>query len=463
MFTKEIYLRRREQLREQMQGGVAVFLSNNESPMNYPNNTYPYRQDSTFTYFFGLQMPGLAAVMDLDEKQDILFGDDFTIDDIIWMGNQPAVAELGERCGIAQTEPFAALSTYVQKAAKAGRTIHFLPPYRTDNALFLHRLLGIAPEEVKAKASVELIKAVVALRAIKQPEEIAEIEKACCLGVKMHLAAMTHCKAGKMERELAGLVEGTALAEGNGVSFPVILSQNGETLHNHNHEQRLEDGRLLLVDAGAERTSCYASDYTRTFPVSGKFTDKQRGIYEIVLRANTESIAMAKPGIRYFDVHLHATTVIAEGLTRLGLMKGNPAEAARAGAHALFMPHGLGHMMGLDVHDMEDLGENYVGYDQHTQRSPLFGHGSLRCGRELQPGFVLTVEPGIYFIPQLIDIWEKEGKFTEYIHYAKVREYIGFGGIRIEDDILITETGCRVLGEPLPKTVREIEEVMAGN
>jgi Xaa-Pro aminopeptidase len=301
---------------------------------------------------------------------------------------------------------------------------------------------------------------VVALRSVKQPEEIAEMEKACNLGVKMHLAAMKNCKVGKIERELAGIVEGTALSEGNCVSFPVILSQNGETLHNHNHGQVLENGRLLLIDAGAEYLSGYASDYTRTIPVSGKFTDKQRQIYEIVLRANTESIAMAKPGIRYFDVHLNATTVIAEGLTALGLMKGNPIEAAKAGAHALFMPHGLGHMLGLDVHDMEDLGENYVGYDENTQRSKIFGHGSLRCGRELKTGFVVTVEPGIYFIPQLIDIWEKEGKFTEYINYAKVREYIGFGGIRIEDDILITENGCRVLGEPLPKTVQEIENVM---
>jgi len=460
MFNKEIYLRRRTQLRENMQNGVVIFLSNNESSMNYPNNTYRYRQDSTFNYFFGLQMPGLAAVVDLEEEKDILFGDDFTIDDIIWMGNQPAVSELGEKCGISQVQPFADFSAYVKQAMNAGRKIHFLPPYRTDNKVFLHQLLGIALDDVKANASVELIKAVVALRAVKQPEEIAEIEKACNLGVKMHTAAMKNCKAGKIERELAGIVEGTALSEGNGVSFPVILSQNGETLHNHNHEQMLENGRLLLIDAGAEFPSGYSSDYTRTIPVSGKFTDKQREIYEIVLQANTESIAMAKPNIRYFDVHLHATTVIAEGLTKLGLMKGNPIEAAKAGAHALFMPHGLGHMLGLDVHDMEDLGENHVGYDEHTQRSTIFGHGSLRCGRELKQGFVLTVEPGIYFIPQLIDIWEKEGKFTEYINYGRVREYIGFGGIRIEDDILITENGCRVLGNPLPKTVQEIEEIM---
>ena len=460
MFDKEIYSRRRKQLRESMQKGVVVFLSNNESPMNYPNNTYRYRQDSTFNYFYGLQMPGLAGIVDLDEGKDILFGDDFTIDDIIWMGNQPAVSELAAKCGISLVQPFADFSEYVKKAMNAGRKIHFLPPYRPDNKIFLHKLLGIALDDLKENASVELIKAVVALRSIKQPEEIAELEKACNWGAIMHQIAMKACKAGKIERELAAYAEAIALMEGNGVSFPVILSQNGETLHNHNHEQVLEEGRLLLIDAGVEHTSGYSSDYTRTIPVSGKFTDKQREIYEIVLQANMESIAMAKPGIRYFDVHLNATTVIAKGLTKLGLMKGSPEEAAKVGAHALFMPHGLGHMLGLDVHDMEDFGEDYVGYDEHTQRSTIFGHRSLRCGRELKTGFVLTVEPGIYFIPQLIDIWEKEGKFTDYINYAKVREYIGFGGIRIEDDILITEDGCRVLGNPLPKTVEEIEEVM---
>ncbi|MCL2131693.1 MAG: aminopeptidase P family protein [Lentimicrobiaceae bacterium] len=460
MFDREIYVRRRECLRACMQNGVAVFLSNNESPMNYPSNTYRYRQDSTFNYFFGLQMPGLAAIVDLDEGKDILFGDDFTIEDIVWVGNQPAISELGSRCGITQVQSFADFSAYIKKAMQAGRRIHFLPPYRFDNKQFLHEVLGIALDEVKNNASTEMIKAVVALRCVKQAEEIAEMERACNLGVQMHLAAMRNCKAGKAERELAGIVEGTALSGGNGVSFPVILSQNGETLHNHSHHQTLEDGRLLLIDAGAESVSGYSSDYTRTIPVSGHFTEKQRDIYEIVLRANTDSIAMAKPGIRYFDVHLNATTVIAEGLTRLGLMKGNPTDAAKAGAAALFMPHGLGHALGLDVHDMEDLGENYVGYDADTQRSSIFGHASLRFGRALRAGYVLTVEPGIYFIPQLIDLWEKEEKFSAYINYGRVREYIGFGGIRIEDDVLITENGCRVLGDPLPKTVAEIAEIM---
>jgi len=462
MFNKEIYIDRRKQLRSHIKEGIVVFLSNNESPMNYPSNTYRYRQDSSFTYFFGLQLPELVGVIDLDEDKETMFGNNYTLDDIIWMGNQPTIAELAAKCGVAHTQDLntSALGTVLKTAKSKGRKIHFLPPYRSDNQIFLHKLTGFALDELKNNASVELIKAVVSLRSYKRPEEIIEMDNVCTLGAVMHWAAMKHCKAGKVERELAGIVEGIALMEGNGVSFPVILSQNGETLHNHNHEQILEDGRLLLVDAGAESVSGYSSDYTRTFPVSGKFTTKQREIYEIVLKANMESIAMAKPGLRYFDVHLNAATIIAEGLTQLGLMKGNPKDAAKEGAHALFMPHGLGHALGLDVHDMEDLGENYVGYDENTQRSTIFGHASLRFGKELQQGLILTDEPGIYFIPQLIHKWEKENKFSNYINYNKVKEYIGFGGIRIEDDILITPEGCRVLGAPVPKTVSEIENTM---
>ena len=461
MFDKNTYIRRRKELQAKVKDGILLFLGNNESPMNYPSNTYHYRQDSHFIYFFGIQVDHLAAIIDLDEQKEIIFGNDYTIDDIIWMGNQPTIQSLADRCGINHTQTLETLVDYLQKAQKAGRKVHFLPPYRDDNKIFLHNTLGIPFDQLKASASVEFIKGVVSLREIKDEEEIAEMEIACNLGVVMHSAAMRYCKAGMLERELAGLVEGIALSGGNGVSFPVILSQNGETLHNHNHEQILENGRMLIVDAGAELKSGYSSDYTRTFPVSGKFTQKQREIYEIVLQANTDAINMAKPGLKYQEVHKHATTVIAKGLTKLGLMKGNPEEAVSVGAHALFMPHGLGHMLGLDVHDMEDIGENYVGYDEHTQRSTIFGHGSLRCGKELKQGFIITVEPGIYFIPQLIEIWEKENKFTDFINYAKVKEYIGFGGIRIEDDILITKSGCRVIGNPLPKKVEEIEKIMA--
>ncbi|MBO4282135.1 MAG: aminopeptidase P family protein [Bacteroidales bacterium] len=460
MFSKETYQQRRIQLKNKVGKGVLLFLGNNEAPMNYPSNTYRYRQDSHFLYFFGLSLDRLAAVIDIDEDKEILFGDDYTIDDIIWMGDQPSIAELAARCGVAHTAAFAELAAYLQKAQQAGRTVHFLPPYRDDNKLLLHQLLQLPFEQLKSAASPEMIRAVVSLRECKSAEEIEEMEKVCNIGVEMHLSAMRGAKAGRMERELAGVAEGITLSYGSGVSFPVILSQNGETLHNHNHGQVLENGRMLLVDAGAEAVSGYSSDYTRTFPVSGKFTQKQREIYEIVLQANEETFTLAKPGVRYFDVHLNAYTVIARGLTALGLMKGNPEDAAKAGAPALFMPHGLGHMLGLDVHDMEDLGENYVGYDETIRRSPIFGHGSLRCAKTLKPGFIVTDEPGIYFIPKLIDIWEKEGRFAEYINYPKVREYIGFGGIRIEDDVLITETGCRLLGKPLPKKVADLEAVI---
>lgn len=461
MFSQEIYLGRRERLSKNMKGGIAFFPCNNEAPMSYPANCYRFRQDSTFNYFFGLLEPmRMAGIIDFDKNETILFGEDYTIDDIIWMGPQPTIKELAERSGIADSRPYDELATYLKKALKEGREIHYLPPYRHDNQILVSKLLGIKIDDVCTKASQALIHEVVELRAVKGPEEIEEMEKICNVGREMELTAMRNCRAGLIEQQLTGMVEGVAISGGEGTSFATILSQNGQTLHNPYHRGRLTNGRLLLVDLGAESHTGYSSDYTRTFPVSGKFSKKQKEVYEIVLRANLESIGMARPGIPYWDVHLNACTIIAEGLTRLGLMKGDPKEAAKAGAHALFMPHGLGHMLGLDTHDMENLGENNVGYDNEIKRSSIFGHASLRCGRRLKPGFIVTVEPGIYFIPELIEKWEKEGKFTEYINYKEVRKYIGFGGIRIEDDILITEDGCRVLGKPLPKTVAAVEAVM---
>lgn len=461
MFQPGTYIQRRAALKKGCTSGIAIFLANNNASMNYPANTYRYRQDSSFIYFFKHQLPKMAAIIDFDNGTETLYADDYSMDDIIWVGPQPTVAEFGAQIGIDTTSPYAHFEAAIAEALKAGRTVHYLPPYRDDNRILLSKLTGIALDNVRAQASLELINAVVALRNTKQPEEVAEMEKACNLGVEMHTAVMRNCKVGKTERELAGLAEGIALSYGNGVSFPIILSQNGQTLHNHDHSQTLQAGRLLLVDMGAELCNGYSSDYTRTLPVSGKFTPKQREMYEIVLKANLESIKMARPGITYWEVHLHATTTLVQGLIQLGLMKGNAAEAAKQGAHALFMPHGLGHMLGLDVHDMEDLGQINVGYDQNTRPSTIFGHASLRCGRELKEGYVLTVEPGIYFIPELIAKWEHEGKFAEYINYGKVREYLDFGGIRLEDDILITANGCRVLGKPLPKTVAEIEALMA--
>jgi len=462
MFNTQTYVNRRNELRSLLKSGIILFLGNNETPMNYPGNTYHFRQDSTFLYYFGLNYSGMAAVLDADKGQDILFADDIDIEDIIWMGVQPSVKELAAKCGITDTMKASGLSDYVAEALKQGKKIHFIPPYRDNNKLKLQSLLGIALNEQKAKASVELIQAIVKMRSVKDAFEIAEIEKACQIGGLMHITAMKLTKPGKVEREIAGAVEGIALANGAGVSFPVICSVRGETLHNHYHGNEMKDGDLLLTDAGAETDMNYASDYTRTFPVNGKFTQKQKDIYNIVLKANTEAIKAIKPGIKYQEIHLLSARIVAEGLTALGLMKGDPEEAVKAGAHAMFFPHGLGHMMGLDVHDMEDLGENYVGYDEETSRIDQFGTAYLRLGRRLQPGFVMTVEPGIYFIPSLIDLWKKEGKMDAFINFEKVQEYLLFGGIRIEDDVLVTAEGCKVLGPPVPKTVEEIETLMKG-
>lgn len=457
MFDKLVYKARREELRKKMNSGIALFLGNEEASMNYPSNTYRYRQDSNFIYFYGLWPAGLAAVVDFDENREILFGNDFEIDDIIWMGNQPTIRELADYAGVKEIMPLSTLKDYLNKVKLQGRDIHFTPPYRGDSKITLSNLLGINVNEIRSKASIRLIKSIVSLRSVKEELEVIEIEKACAIGVAMHKAVMQRCKPGVTELELAGIAEGVSLSNGNGVSFPVILSQHGETLHNHVHNEILKEDKLLLMDAGAEGLMGYSSDYTRTLPVKGKFTDQQKEIYNIVLQANMTGIEIAAPGIYYRDVHQIAAEVIASGLKELGLMKGEIKEAVRAGAHALFFPHGLGHQLGLDVHDMEDLGENYVGYDDTIERSKIFGWSSLRMARELKPGFVVTVEPGIYFIPQLIDIWKNENKFTEFINYDKVEKYRDFGGVRIEDDILITDTGCRVLGEHLPKRIDEIE------
>ncbi len=462
IFETAVYRQRRENLKREINSGILLFLGNEESSMNYPSNAYRYRQDSNFIYFFGIWTAGLAAIIDVDEDREIIFGDDYEIDDIIWMGDQPSIRSLADHVGVKEVFPKAKLMKYLQEAMQKGRKIHFTPPYRDHNKITLSNLTNFNINEIGDKASVELIKAVVKLRSIKESVEIAEIEKACEMGVEMHKAVMRRCHAGVQELELVGLAEGTALAKGNGAPFPVILSQHGETLHNHIHNEVLEEGRLLLVDAGVEGLMGYSSDYTRTLPVGGVFTQKQREIYEIVLKANLGGIEAAKPNIYYKEVHRIASEIIAAGLKELGLMKGDVKEAVEQGAHALFFPHGLGHQMGLDVHDMEDLGEDYVGYDETIQRSKLFGWSSLRMARELKPGFVITVEPGIYFIPKLIDIWKNENRFEQFINYDKVEEYRHFGGIRIEDDVLITENSHRVLGSHLPKTVLELEEIIKG-
>ena len=461
MFETSVYKNRRARLKEKVKSGLVLILGNGEAPANYTDNTYKFRQDSSFLYFFGLNQPGFAGVIDIDSGDEYIFGNDVDMDDIIWMGPQPSVKDMAARVGVSKTAPFARLADCMKTAISQGRRIHFLPPYRFRNMLLLEELLGIRPALVKNYASLELIKAVVDLRSVKEPCEIEEITKACNIGYEMHTAAMRNCKPGVKEQYIAGLIEGIAASYGSMVSFPVILSQNGETLHNHDHSQILQEGRMMLTDAGAEELSHYCSDYTRTVPVGGKFLTRQKEVYNIVLAANNKAIEIAKPGVTYQYVHLEVCKVLAQGLKDLGLMKGDVNEAVAAGAHALFMPHGLGHMMGLDVHDMEDLGQIYVGYDDETRPIDQFGTSSLRMGRRLQEGFVITDEPGCYFIPALIDQWRAQGMHKEFLNYDKIETFKDFGGIRLEDDILIIPGGSRFLGDKrTPITVEEVEEIM---
>lgn len=460
MFSPETYLTRRQKIRQNITNGIALILGNGESPMNYADNTFHFRQDSSFIYLFGLDIPNLAAVIDIDSGEDILFGNDVSIDDIIWMGPQIPLKKNAQKVGVTQTHPLKNLQSLIEKAISLGRKIHFLPPYRAQNMILLNDLLGISVSKLKAYSSVELIKALVDLRSVKEIQEVEEIRKACAVGFQMHVTAMKMAKAGVLEQQIAGAIEGIALASGGMASFPIILSQNGETLHNHDHSQTLQNGRLMIVDAGAEVRSHYASDFTRTSPVGGRFTQKQREIYEIVLAANNYGRELTKPGTTYLSVHLAAAEVIASGLKELGLMKGDVKEAVRCGAHALFMPHGFGHMLGLDVHDMENLGEQYVGYDEEIQRIKQFGTAYLRLGRRLKPGFVITNEPGIYFIPALIEKWKAEKTNADFINFDQLESYLDFGGIRLEDNILVTETDCEMIGDRIPITPDEVEELM---
>jgi Xaa-Pro aminopeptidase len=460
MFSKEIYISRRATLRQKMGSGLIVIPGNHESPMNYTDNCYHFRQDSTFLYFFGLDLPGMFGVIDVDNNYDLIYANDVDIEDIIWMGPQKSVAEQAFAVGVEVTAPLEKLSQTIERAIKAGRRIHFTPPYRADNLIQLSSLLGIKTCKLKQYASMALIGSIVSMRSVKDAAEIAEIERACAIGYEMHVTAMKMAQPGIVEQNIAGMIEGIALSKGSGTSFPTILTQNGETLHNHNHSFTLEKGRLMIVDAGAESNGHYASDFTRTIPVGGKFSQKQLDIYNIVLAANNKAFSLTKPGVTYQSVHLEAATVIASGLKQLGLMKGDVAEAVANGAHALFFPHGLGHMMGLDVHDMEDYGQIHVGYDDEIRPIDQFGTAYLRMGRRLQPGFVVTNEPGIYFIPALIDKWEKEKINHDFINFGRVREYLGFGGIRLEDDVLVTDKGASILGNRVPIDPEAVEAVV---
>ncbi|MFV0290855.1 MAG: aminopeptidase P family protein [Mangrovibacterium sp.] len=460
MFAKETYIKRRSRLAETVSDGIILLLGNVDVPLNYPSNIYHWRQDSSFLYYFGLDFPGLAAIIDVDNVDKIIFGNDASMDDIIWMGPQVSIAENASRVGCSKTAPYEDLFAYIEKARAQKRKIHFLPPYRAENKLLLQDLLGIAPAMQKEESSLELVKAVIAQREIKEKEEIEELKKAWDIGYEMHMHAMRSCRSGVSEQTIAGQMEGISWSMGSGTSFPIILSQHGETLHNHKHDGILEDGKLMLVDAGAECLMHYASDFTRTSPVGGRFSAQQKAIYEIVLAANNKAASLIKAGVTYQHIHFEACKVLAQGLKDVGIMKGNVDEAVEHGAHALFMPHGLGHMMGLDVHDMEDLNQLYVGYDDITRPSSQFGAASLRLGKELKEGFVLTNEPGIYFIPALIDQWQFQKTNSSFINFEELEKYRDFGGIRLEDDLLVTATGGEYMGKRLPIEVADVEAVV---
>jgi Xaa-Pro aminopeptidase len=457
MFPPDTYARRRNALQSHFTDGLVLLLGNDESPMNYADNAYHFRQDSTFLYYIGVDQPGWAAVIDLDDGSTTAFADDLDLDAIVWTGVLPSVAELAGRAAITRTAPAAALAGVVRAAKSQGRPIRFLPPYRAENVLKLHRLLGVEPDHAAAGANEDLVRAVVRMRNVKDEGEIAEIEKAVNVSADMHVAAIRMARPGMMESEVAARVTEIAQAAGGQISFPVIATVHGETLHNHYHGNRLDPGRLFILDAGAETVMHYAGDLTSTFPVDRTFTPRQREIYDIVLSGSEAAVQALRPGINFRDVHLLAARTMAEGLKGAGLMKGNLEDAVAQGAHALFFPHGLGHMMGLDVHDMEDLGEHWVGYDGQPTRSKQFGLKSLRLARPLEPGFVFTIEPGIYFIPALIDRWHADGKFREFIDYDALAPYRDFGGIRYEENYVVTATGARRLGKDRPRTTAQVE------
>ncbi|MDX2478738.1 MAG: aminopeptidase P family protein [Desulfuromusa sp.] len=456
-FKVEIYQLRRQKLVQQVKSGLILLLGNVDSPFNSADNCYRFRQASSFLYFCGLDSPGLAVLVDAETGREILFGKQQSLDDVIWSGPQPTLQHKAEQVGIAEVAPVSDLKNLLSASIAAGRTVHYLPTCRAENKIILGGLLGKSITDVDKDVSISLIKAVVALRSIKGEEEIVELEAAADLGYQLHTTAMKMARAGVYEWEISGELEAVAARAGRMLSFPPIVTIHGETLHNHQRNNQLQDGDLLLVDCGAESCLHYASDHTRTVSVGGKFSPRQRDIYQVVLAVMSRARELIRPGIAYLDVHLAACRTLVEGLHSLGLMHGGVDQAVAAGAHALFMPHGLGHMLGLDVHDMEDLGEDYVGYDGTIQRSTQFGFSGLRLGRELQEGFVLTVEPGIYFIPKLIEQWKNEGRHAEFINYARLSEYLKFGGIRLEDDLLVTNQGSRLLGQPIPLQIEEIE------
>lgn len=466
MFDTATYIRRRNELKKLVKEGIIILFGNNESPANFPNNGYyPFRQDSSFLYYFGLQRDGLVGIIDIDNDKDILVGNDIDIEDIVWYGSVESMTEMMQRCGAQETLPMKALKTICNEALSKHRKIHFLPPYRHDIKIQVFDLLGVHPIQQKEAASMELIKAVVKMRSVKEQQEIEELERAAVIGYKMHTTAMRLTKPGVTEKFVSGQVDGIAHSYGAMVSFPTIYTQHGEILHGAPSMNKLEEGRLVLCDAGGEALNNYCSDNTRTMPVNGKFTQRQLEIYSIVEACHDYTLELAKPGVKYADVHFAVCRLMFDRLKELGLAKGNTEEAVRAGAHAMFLPHGLGHMMGMDVHDMENLDQINVGFDEETRPNlEQFGTNCLRMGRRLEEGFVVTDEPGIYFIPALIDEWKAKKHCAEYLNFDKLETYKDFGGIRIEDDVLITKDGCRFIGKDrIPYHPKDVEAFMANN
>ncbi len=455
LFTKNTYQVRQQKLRQLAEDGLLWFPGNTESPMNYTDNIYHFRQDSSFRYFFGLNMPNLHVVFDCQSGKSILFGNDYSIDDIIWVGPQKPLRELADLCNIDEVRPLADLEQFI----KGQKSVKYLPPYRHDHILLMSNYLGLDPQKIKAEASVELIKAIVDIRSYKTAEEIEHLEQAVNVTRSMHMEAMRQTAVGKYEYEVVADIHKKLHQKHCELAYPVIFSINGQTLHNHHHNNQMLDGRLVLNDCGAENPYGYAGDITRTFPVNGRFNSRQKEIYQLVLKMEEDCINMLKPGVTYKSIHLASYRIMLEGMKGMGLVKGDVDEMVQEGVGGLFMPHGLGHMIGMDVHDMENLGEDYVGY-KDMQRSTQLGLKSLRLARELEEDFVITVEPGIYFIPELIEKMKTENRWTEFVNYEKLEAYYDFGGIRIEDDVQVVSDGSKILGKPIPKTIVEIEELM---
>jgi Xaa-Pro aminopeptidase len=462
MFNSTVYVQRRAALRSKFHSGILLFMGNGESPMNYAHNPYHFRQDSSFLYYFGINDPGLIAIVDLDEDKDVVFGTEPSIDDLVWMGRQESLKDKCAKAGITQLVASDKLAEYLKQAKLKGRVIRFLPPYRAENKIMIAGLLDLNVYQVTDFASTDFIKAVVAQRSVKSAEEIVELDKAASISADIHLMVMKTTKPGMYEREIAAAIHAAALSSGGNLAYPVILTINGEILHNNYQGNILEEGKLVLNDSGVETAMGYAGDLTRTFPVAKKFTAEQKDVYDIVLSAYHQASEMLAPDVRYLDVHLESCKQLVLGLKDMGLMKGDAEAAVAAGAHTLFFQCGTGHMMGLDVHDMEDLGEQYVGYtDTLEKNTTQFGLKSLRLGKALEAGYVVTVEPGIYFNKELLDSYKAEAKFLDFINYKAVERFRYFGGIRVEDDFLVLEKGSRMLGKHLANTTTEIEQIRA--